>query len=171
MREPKARAISQFALFKEKWGLTSIEQALKEKPEFADLSLQGKHLQRISSIVPKENLLVLFYEDLASNPLSFLSSVYRFLGVSEVGSPSFLNKRVNKVLMPNAQQTLRNIGLGKLLDALKESKLAEPIKRAIGKFDSPQKQQVNLPDSFLRDLEEDINRIEQSLNVDLKHWN
>jgi hypothetical protein len=171
LREPKARAISQFALFKEKWGLTSIEQALEEKPEFADLSLQGKHLQRISSIVPKENLLVLFYEDLASSPLSFLSSVYRFLGVREVGSPSFLNKRVNKVLMPNAQQTLRNIGLGKLLDALKESKLAEPIKRVIGKLDSPQKQQVNLPDSFLRDLEEDINRIEQSLNVDLKHWN
>ena len=73
--------------------------------------------------------------------------------------------------MPKAQKTLRNIGLGKLLDALKESKLAEPIKRAIGKLDSPQKQQVNLPDSFLRDLEEDINRIEQSLNVDLKHWN
>lgn len=170
LREPKERALSQFSLFKEKWGVSTVEQAIMERPEFADLSLQGKHLKRIISIVPRERLLILFYDDLASKPLEFLSSIYRFLNVKETEAPLFLNKTVNKVLFPNIQLTLRKVGMGTLLDVVKNSRFAEPVKNILSIVAAETKTKPSLPDSFEKELHEDTKYIEAALDIDLKHW-
>lgn len=56
----------------------------------------AEHLARYFSLFPRENILVLFYEDLAKDPQNFISRIYTFLEVDATYQPAVLNKRVNE---------------------------------------------------------------------------
>ena len=54
------------------------------------------HLKRFYSYFPKENILVLFYDDLRAEPLNFIQKIYDFIGVEDSHVPPSLNDVINE---------------------------------------------------------------------------
>jgi len=85
LRDPIARALSQYIDHK-KTGITrniSFEKAINEDPTLIDRGLYYKHLSYYFSLFPKENILVLFLEDMKINPKKELFKIYRFLNLRD----------------------------------------------------------------------------------------
>ncbi len=99
LRNPAERAYSHYWHIKSKTEtkelFQSFEEALAKEPEFKNLGLYGQHLKNCFEIFPKENILVLIYEDIVKNPLLFVQGVYQFLRVNAAFSPKFAKRKAN----------------------------------------------------------------------------
>ena len=170
IREPKARLFSQFELFKQvQYKDLTFAQAMGTHPELFDLSLQGKHLGRLLELFERDQLLVLLYDELESNPLALLREVYNFLGVDNLFEPKSLHSRVNKVVFPRTQALLEQLHLTFIVDLIKASPAAESAKK-LGSNKLGRKGDPVLAPSYQRALHLDILEIERLLQVDLDHW-
>ena len=170
VREPVSRAVSQFDLFKESQmeGL-SFAQAIDEKPQIIDLSMQGKHLKKITQLFPKEQVCVLTFDELNQNPLMLLQKVCRFINVDEDFKPEFLNKKVNKIVFPKTQEFLKKIGLSSLIELAKKSPFSESIKR-LGQQKRKNNTALNIPDVHKKQFIDDVEVLESLANLDLSTW-
>ncbi|MCU7555619.1 sulfotransferase [Alteromonas sp. ASW11-19] len=169
LREPVSRAFSQYQLYVQSdyQGL-SFDEVLTKYDDVTDLSLQGKHLQRIYEIFPRENVLVLFYDDIVRSPATVVKSVFNFLDVDSSFSPSFLNKRVNRVVLPGTQKWLKKLGLGWGIELVKRSPASEWIKNA---FHKPVKKADDTDfTAFSTRFKNDIDLIEKLTGRALPGW-
>ncbi len=169
LREPVARAYSQYQLYVQSdyQGL-SFDEVLAKYEDVTDLSLQGKHLQRIFEIFPRDNVLVLFYDDIVRTPATVVKSVFSFLEVDSTFTPSFLNKRVNRVVLPGTQKWLKKLGLGWGIELVKRSPASEWIKNA---FHKPVKKADDTDFSaFSARFKGDIDLIEKLTGRALTDW-
>lgn len=83
------------------------------------------------SLFPRENILVLFYDDLQRDPHAFIRSIYRFLGVAEDFVPTVLDRRVNPAgnsrfprltgLLYSAARLVRKMGGQNLVGRMKRN--------------------------------------------------
>lgn len=77
----------------------TFEEAIERAKKKGDIILKGSFyypsLKEFYRIFPKENILVLFYEDIQKDPAAFIQGIYKFLGVDENILPANLNKRMN----------------------------------------------------------------------------
>lgn len=102
LREPGALAISSYRY---------IKMLRKE----ADVSFSGfvkgylatkgyinycENLRYFFNLFPHKNILVMFFDDLQSQPSQFLQVMYKFLGVDSLFQPTILNQRVNTAAIP-----------------------------------------------------------------------
>ena len=62
----------------------SFEEALHEFPVLVDVSYYALHLRQWLDAFGKEQILVLFYEDLKENPQAYLDSVCSFIGIPKI---------------------------------------------------------------------------------------
>lgn len=170
LREPKSRAVSQYDLFKQSdyQGL-SFAEALTNNPTIIDLSLQGKHLDRLYKLFKKEQVLVMLYDDLQRSPTNFLKQVTQFLNIESDFTPSFLNKKINKVAFPKTQQFLHAIKCGWLIEIAKASPFSERLKN-LGARQATTQTSYPLDEKNAQYFIADINRIEHLINRDLTHW-
>lgn len=170
LREPVSRAYSQYQLFKQSnYAGLSFSEALASHEVIIDLSLQGKHLQRTYDLFGKDNVLVLFYDELSSNPAALLKKVFGFIGVDDTFEPGHLNKRMNKVVFPKTQKLLNFLKLGKLVQIVRNSKYSETIKQLSYRDTKPA--QLKEQESKLKEIfASDIALIEKLTNADLSHW-
>lgn len=84
LRNPVDRLYSRYWNAKSKYAENknlSFEEKIKSKPEFIEEGLYYRHLMRYLEFVPKENLLILLYDDLKKDENEFLRRIYEFLGV------------------------------------------------------------------------------------------
>lgn len=98
LRNPIERIYSSYFFWKYrgKHNYQTFEEFLeKEKFGAKEEGFYFTHLQRFLKLFPRENILVLFYEDIDENPLKFVRTIFEFLGVNKDFIPSSLNYRVN----------------------------------------------------------------------------
>jgi hypothetical protein len=111
LRNPIDRTFSQY-LFSQQNGIDSyntFEEAIKSNPEkFIEESLYAKNIQRFYDIFPKNQVKVLFFDDLKKDKEIFLNELYQFLGVS-----SFFEEEMNKRV--NEGQQVKNKSIGRLI--------------------------------------------------------
>lgn len=170
LREPVSRAYSQYQLFKQSnYAGLSFSDALEQHEVIIDLSLQGKHLKRTYELFDKDNVLVLFYDELSSNPSSLLKKVYKFLEVDDSFEPEHLNKRMNKVVFPKTQKVLNFLKLESVIELLRKSKYAETIKQLSYRDNKPADLKAQ-EQTLKRKFASDIDIIEKLTNADLSHW-
>lgn len=105
MRNPVERAISEYTfayLFGRYHG--DIEEKIKRdlvryKQHDEDIVLKRgfywQHLQKWLELFPREQILILFNEDIKKDPLSFIKTVFRFLKVDDSYIPASLERKVN----------------------------------------------------------------------------
>lgn len=170
IREPVSRAFSQYQLYKPtQFAEMSFAQVIETQPFVTDLSMQGKHLQRTYSLFPNEQVLVLFYDDLSNDPKTTLEKVYAFIGVDHNFVPEHLDKRINRVVLPDLQEKFQKLGLGWLIDLVKASPFSEWIKEFFHK--KPKKAQDKpIISQIQNSFEDDIVLIETLLKTDLSKW-
>jgi hypothetical protein len=97
LRDPIERAYSHYRTnIYNKGFLSSYSNFLDASRDrrLADKGFYYKHLKKYFEVFPRENILVLIYEDLKKNPLRFIQGIYSFLGVDSSFVPQSLNERV-----------------------------------------------------------------------------
>jgi hypothetical protein len=170
IREPKSRAFSQYQLY----ALThfsglSFQEVINTRKSVIDLSLQGKHLQRTLSLFERKNVLVLLYDDLVNDPKGLLKMVFDFIDVDTNYVPKMLDKRINRVVLPDLQEKLKKYKLAWLIELVKASPLSEWIKE-IAHRKSDKSGQTEYPSELRGKFTEDIRLIEDILDKKLDHW-
>jgi hypothetical protein len=73
----------------------SFEQKVSSKPEFLREGLYADHLQLYLESFPKEQMLVLLYDDLESDKGRFMERIFEFLQIDPQRSPGLEATRVN----------------------------------------------------------------------------
>lgn len=170
LREPTSRAHSQFQLFSEnRFKNKTFDEVLETELVVSDLSMQGRHLKKLNTLFKREQILVLFYDELATSPEIFLKRVFEFLSIDLDFQPSHLNKRMNRIVLPGLQNKLRKIGLGWLINLVKKSPLSELIKDSFHNTKQT-KNKKTIPSKLSTRFNSDIKTIEDELGVNLSHW-
>jgi hypothetical protein len=67
------------------WGTSaSFEEALVEYPDMIDASCYATHVKAWQDAFGQSRVLILFYDDLKSNPQSYLDTACSFIGIPKV---------------------------------------------------------------------------------------
>ena len=102
LRDPVDRAISHYGLWLGKGVLSpfaNLKKIANERKKFRiiEYGYYAKYLETWKKFVPsKRMLIVLFEDDIVSNPDTTIKNVYEFLGVNTSIVPNHLKKKVNK---------------------------------------------------------------------------
>lgn len=103
LRNPVKRAYSNYmndimaGVVKAK---TPFREALKEHPEYLEQGRYAAQLERYLQYFPRAQILILIYEDSLRDPLSFIRTIYRFIGVDSSFVPSMIDARINEGRVP-----------------------------------------------------------------------
>lgn len=94
-RNPVERAVSLYRL-KLAYGMYrwDFAEALRRDPELITSGLYWTHLSGWRESFPARQLLVMIYDDLASNPQAFVSRIASFIGLPDLVIPQSQLKRV-----------------------------------------------------------------------------
>jgi hypothetical protein len=113
----RLESLYYFWKFRGRHDFETFEEFL-EKEEFdaRNETRYFSHLQRWLELFPRENILVLVYEDIARDPAAFVRGVYSFLGVDPAFVPESVGKSINmgkdskgQVLSRLSYKVIRNI--------------------------------------------------------------
>lgn len=130
LREPgdAARSILQWwCNHTQRYGATV--SAMTAHPHFRALLAYADNLQRILANFPAPQVRVLFYEDLARDPLQFIRVVYEFLGVDQEFRPTSVGAVINAVSAPRSGAVVRlAYGLAGQLRSLGADRFVERAK-------------------------------------------
>jgi hypothetical protein len=140
LRNPVRRAISQYKNAIKSGEITEAVPFETFIAQDESVINQGKYfeqLERYLAVFPKEQLLVLVYEDIKKDPKAFMQRIYRFLGVREDFEASMLNTEVNIARIPKSvsvgrvmhhtAEYLRKVGFDKLVHAIRKTGLPDVI--------------------------------------------
>lgn len=138
LREPVDKTISAF-IFNQSTHLsrTAKLKAYAFSPWIMNHNNYYNGLLRYYQIFPKENILVLFYDELRKDPASFIRTIYTFLGVDPGFSPPSLHKTVLPAQDPRVLALAhfvyrmgllaRKLGLSNLVGIAKRSRLVNSV--------------------------------------------
>lgn len=73
----------------------SFEKGLTNNATYVDQGLYAKHLQRWLAVFPRENILILVFEEMIADRAKSARQIYEFLGVSADHQSALLNEKSN----------------------------------------------------------------------------
>lgn len=179
LRDPVERTFSNYLyLTRSGWTRLTFEEALEKYPTLIDNSLYHKHLSEYFQLFEPEQLKVLFYDLLKSDPADFARELCDYLGISYLDDLDY-----GRIVRPAGQPRVyllarlarlgsvlaRNAGLTRLVGAVKHSPLAALLYKPYEQNERP----VISPASRtrLRNIfHDDILKLQDMLDVDLTHW-
>src|SRR5690606_25754665 len=136
-----------------------FERKIDEKPEFIAEGYYVEHLARFYELFPREQLLVLLYDDLVADPRGLLARIYRYLGVDEGFSSDLADHKINAGASQRLTVKSRPLyWAGKALGRLGRHGLAMRIEKAnAGKLPSlPPSTRAWLLDKYYRERNEQL---------------
>jgi len=156
--------------------------ALRQHTEYIEQGRYARQLQRYFNLFKSEQLLILIYEDIKSNPQAFIQSIYRFIGVDSRFVPSLLKTRINVARIPrfhiiekvmnNAAERLRGFGFDKLVWHIKKSRLPDVVRYINTQKKKEGKLKLNDTDRrwIYDQLRQDMAELAEIIDRDLHEW-
>ena len=101
MRNPADRAYSHYLNLKTKSNVNdtefsiAFEDKIKETHRIIEEGYYYDLLKRYYDNFPRENILVLLFDDIEKNGTEFLKKIYSFLGVDPGVAPPIANQKIN----------------------------------------------------------------------------
>lgn len=154
LRNPIDRAYSQFGweVLRKKHSYT-FEEALKKSPDYVEKGFYDEQINRFYRLFPRDQILILFYEDLVRAPLVTIEKIYRFIGVDSTYIPKILHIKKNrgmtksdsvlfKMLFPvstlmRSKKLLKYDTLVRVVRKIRQQKLTEKVLESVfGRFGS-----------------------------------
>jgi sulfotransferase family protein len=142
----------------------------------AGFYLEG--LSRYMSSFPKENILILLYDDLVTDNEAYLKKVWDFLDVDSSFRPSVLDKRINTSNVIKAPLSLE---LARLSNNLSQSRYTRLGRRILNRINVQNVKRSNFPErhKILPEIKhrlatiysEHNKQLGEFLQRDLSHWN
>ncbi|KXB08190.1 hypothetical protein AKJ56_01675 [candidate division MSBL1 archaeon SCGC-AAA382N08] len=182
LRNPIERAFSEyrFLKFAKDADWESFEEAIRKQPSILENGLYYEHLKKYFDQFPRENILVLLFDEIRKDPSSFIQKIYAFLEVNDGFVPPSINTKIN---LTNFKLTWvgRVIHKGIIAPLLYYTKWAWKLKRSVllkkllgwfSKFySSSKKEKSQEAERYLTEYyQEDISNLENLINKELSHW-
>ncbi len=173
MRHPIERAYSFFQSRRAEQGWSSFEEALAADPE---LISRGKYIDQIEHLLkhyPREQLLLLFYDDFAKDNAAYLRKVLDFIGVDTEFDSTQVGRRRNAAMFPRLRRTLHRVGLKPVLAALSRSKVGDAVRKANNqrRTDPSEAMSAETRRRLVDEFRPSNDRLAQFAGRDLSHWN
>jgi len=172
LRDPVDRAYSHYWYREDERRAQNISITFEEKiqmtPRLIEEGMYARKLSKYLELYPRDNILLLFYDDLKSDPAQYLRDTFRFLEVNTDFKSPLLDKKLNVAaskigrtrILFHLQRALNKLGvygLAKSVDKINRKQLP-PIKMETRKM---------LIDQYYL---EDIKQLEAITGRDLSTW-
>jgi hypothetical protein len=176
MRHPIERAYSHY-LAKRKnpeknWA--EFEQTLEEYPPLLAI---GRYIEQIEAVLehyPREQLLLLFYDDLLANERKFLRSVLTFIGVDANFESKQFGQRRHQARIASLRKTIGRFGLTPAIHAVRRLGIEPHLRRMLQRSSEVDYTQ-EIPTSIRTRLAEYYRPFNERLSIhtnrNLDHWN
>ena len=142
LRNPVERAYSHYAhlmrerFVRKKGPITGFAEALAESPEIVDASRYAYQIEQYRQYFSEEQILILDFEDLRTDPALTLRRVQQFLGVAHCNTTDenlHANERGSGIAQIGWRKTVRRIRRTPLLDSVFDC-LPSVIRQRIGRM-------------------------------------
>lgn len=160
----------------------SFEKGLENNPTYVDQGLYAQHLERWLQYFPRNQILVLLFEDIVDDKAGAARSVFRFLGIDENHQPAALHNRSNpgyvnrfkglEAFRKNLRKLTRRVGLDfawRILGKLGLKGLYRKVNQVSGDAVIPEIQHETLR-RLTEIFADDISRLESLLSRNLDNW-
>ena len=172
LREPVSRAFSAYQLFRDRYHDWSFREACERGDDLMQHGQYASAFERLYRHIPRENVLVLLYDQLQNDPGGLLRELFTFLKVDPEFQPTSMQRRVNRVVYPTLQNALQRAHLGWSIDMIRNTALGEWIKRRHAK--QPAATREKLSDADREHIKAmccaDILATQKLTGLDLSHW-
>ena len=186
LRDPVEKAHSLYRFYRQKSYVEypTFAEAIEKAPFLLGNSRYYTHLKRYFDLFPRENIKVLFYEDLRADNKKFIKTVEDFLGVAEF-YPDNLDRRSNETttarvewvnrMLKQIRALIHKNNLQFLLPFLKKigiTPLAEYIRDTLNtrKTDRTNQLDPDLQQRLRAYFREEMENLENLLQTDLSRW-
>ena len=117
LRNPIERAYSAYWMNRRgKSDMPAFAEFIRPDSDFVARGFYWRQIERFLAVLPREQIKVMVYEDIAANPQAFVSSVYEFIGVASAFTPPSLRQQVGETkALPPMISTLLYRQLTRLL--------------------------------------------------------
>jgi hypothetical protein len=132
LREPISRAISAYELLSDSFPGESFEETAVYTRYFIDMSLYHERLKKLLGIYPREQLLVMTYDEVCRDSRLVFQTVCDFIGVDSGFCPPSLGRRVNQVVFPNLQKAVGQTGAKWIGSFVRSNRFLETFVRDLG---------------------------------------
>jgi len=130
LRDPVDRAYSAYWLFKERrYSDLSFEEAVGKDDELLERGRYADQLEQLLARFDRDQLKVMFLDEMKDDDLAFVQELYRFLGVDDTFEPRTAGQSQNALIFPRLQNALRRVNLLWIKDVAKRIGLDEPVRR------------------------------------------
>jgi len=189
LRNPVEQAFSTYNYRKNKGreSAISFEEALKNNNEYCNWGLYYKHLSKFLFNFKHENIQIILYEDIFSNPKHHIKKVFQFLRVDENFIPPSLRQKINaaedinfKILAINKvvdkRKSIKKNAPGRaIIKALKFLGINKIVQLVLRLNTSPQQVKISNINKQARqklynEFKDDIAKLEKLINKDLSFW-
>ena len=178
LRNPVDRAFSHYIfLLRNNYARGSFEEVLDASPELLAKGQYGRLLAPFFASFPRDQILILLFDDLRSEPPKVARRVFEFISVKPDFEPPSLREKVNAASRPRSRVlaglvkkaaiAVRDTGHPEWVHQVKESRLArllyEPIAR--GEYPTIRAATRRRLEAHFRD---DVRRLSSMLGQDLE---
>jgi len=179
LRHPAERAFSLFIHHLRKGRVPrDFWLAVEQKPRVLSAGRYATHIPRWQSTFGKDQVHVLFLDDIRSDPQAVINQVCEWLGVESISQPDSANEKVNAASMPQSRwiargaafltTLLHSCGLHRIVEFGKKLGLRE-LAYTGGEADMPELS-VEERKQLIQTYEEDIAFVEELTGRDLSDW-
>ena len=174
LRNPPDRAYSHFWNLKAKAKpgdpnySISFEKKLQATPRLIEEGFYYDMLKRYFDVFPSENILVVFYEEILSDPVGMINRICRFLDVEDDFCPPIIGQKVNAAS--------NKLGKSKFVSRVYAAMIKCGLYKSAALVEEFNKRPIPTMKSKTRKrLTQDVFRpqielLENLINVDLHHW-
>jgi Sulfotransferase domain len=162
---------------------TPFEEYLTREPSALEQGLYHEQLVRYDALFPKEQMLVLIYEDIRKDPVLFMKRIYEFLAVDTSFVSSMVYEEINVArtpkyvfidrLMHHMSEMLRKIGFDRFVHLVRKSGLPNLFRS----LNTKPKEKSSHTKSFNRAplvtyFRDDVQRLSECIGRDMNaEWN
>lgn len=146
----------------------TFEDKIKMTPRILEQSMYGRHLRRWYEHFPPNNLLVLTFDDMKSDPARFLKTIYGFLGVDSDFVSPLTYQRLNSTATISSKSKLLYFMYRVFLrfDLFQLSRALDTVNRSDRKPIDPATRKRLIEEFFL----DDINELEELTGRKFSSW-
>lgn len=186
LRNPIDRAFSQYRNTIKSGEIsedTPFDRFVEEEVSARAQGLYHVQLERYLRVFPREQMLILIYEDIKKDPIAFMKRIYEFLGIDASFVSSMVYDEINVARTPkhvfvdrvmhHIAEGMRKTGLDKVVHLIRKSGIPDLVRNMNTK---PQEKSAHTK-TFDRVREqafykEDVEKLSSLLGRDLiKEWN
>ncbi|NPB04761.1 MAG: sulfotransferase [Aquificae bacterium] len=172
LRNPVDRALSAYKMDVTIGRVNKpFEEAIREIPRYVERSLYYEQVKRYLDTFPRENVLILLFDDLKSDPQKFFEKIFDFLEVQPIKYSDFERKNESlKPRFPVLNYVLYKTGIKRLISKYTPKPVKDYFKKLYYGGTYEYEIDAETYNRLLEVFKSDIEKLSELIGRDLSGW-